>query len=49
LTTTLPPHPWTKNFQWETPRGPFRRVTDEQAAHLDEDGFVVLEDQLDPA
>ena len=49
MTKTLPLHPWNRGFTWTTPRGPFRRVTDEQAAHFDEHGFVVLENQLDPA
>jgi len=49
LTKPLPAHPWNRGFTWETPRGPFRRVTEEQVAHLDECAFVVLEEQLDPA
>jgi ectoine hydroxylase-related dioxygenase (phytanoyl-CoA dioxygenase family) len=49
LKNTLPLHPWNRGFTWATPRGPFRRVTDEQVACFDNDGFVVLEDQLDPA
>ncbi len=42
-------HPWNSEFSWSTPRGPFRRVTDEQAAHFDEYGFVVLDDLVDAA
>lgn len=49
MTTPLPAHPWNCGFRWATPRGPFRRVTEEQVAHFDDCGFVVLEDQLDPA
>jgi ectoine hydroxylase-related dioxygenase (phytanoyl-CoA dioxygenase family) len=45
--TDLRRHPWNTSFVWSTPRGPFRRVTEEQAAHFDEHGFVVLEDLVD--
>jgi len=41
------PHPWNTEFTWTTPGGPFRRVTAEQAARFDEDGFVVLENLVD--
>jgi ectoine hydroxylase-related dioxygenase (phytanoyl-CoA dioxygenase family) len=37
-------HPWNTGFAWATPRGPFRRVTAEDAAHFDAHGFVVLDD-----
>ncbi len=40
-------HPWNTGFAWSTPRGPFTRVTENQAAHFDEHGFVVLEDLVD--
>jgi phytanoyl-CoA hydroxylase len=43
------PHPWNTSFEWATPQGPFRRVTDAQAAQFDELGFVVLEDLVDAA
>jgi ectoine hydroxylase-related dioxygenase (phytanoyl-CoA dioxygenase family) len=43
----LTPHPWNDDFHWETPRGPFSRVTDSQAAQFDELGYVVLEDLFD--
>jgi hypothetical protein len=36
LTTTLPPHPWTRSFQLGDTRGPLRHVTVEQAAKFDE-------------
>ena len=39
-------HPWNTSFQWEMPPGPYRALTDEQAAHFDEQGYVVLEDVL---
>jgi phytanoyl-CoA hydroxylase len=38
------PHPWNRDFSWTTPHGPFRRVTDAQAAQFDDQGYVVLED-----
>ncbi len=41
-------HPWNGDFKWETPRGPFRRVTEAEATQFDEQGFVVLEDLVDP-
>jgi len=43
----LTPHPWNHDFHWSAPRGPFRRLTDAQAAQFDELGFVVLEDLFD--
>jgi phytanoyl-CoA hydroxylase len=43
----MTPHPWNHDFQWSTPRGPFRRLTAAQAAQFDEQGFVVLEDLFD--
>ncbi len=36
-------HPWNTGFTWSDHHGPFRRLTDEQAAQFDELGFVVLE------
>ncbi|HEU4428982.1 MAG TPA: phytanoyl-CoA dioxygenase family protein [Myxococcota bacterium] len=45
---TLAPHPWSHDFAWAPPRGPFRRITEEQAAHYDEHGYVALEDALAP-
>jgi ectoine hydroxylase-related dioxygenase (phytanoyl-CoA dioxygenase family) len=43
----LEPHPWNTGFAWPEHRGPFRRVTPEQARAYDEDGFFVLQDALD--
>jgi len=45
---TLTRHPWNTSFRWEPLRGPFRRLTDEQAAHFDDQGFVVIEDAVGP-
>jgi ectoine hydroxylase-related dioxygenase (phytanoyl-CoA dioxygenase family) len=42
-------HPWNVGFEWSTPRGPFRRISDADAAHFDEHGFVVLDDVADVA
>jgi hypothetical protein len=36
---SLVPHPWSRGFAWEPPRGPFRRITEEQEAHYDEHGY----------
>ena len=33
-------------FSWRTPPGPYRILTEEQAARFDADGFVVLDDVL---
>jgi phytanoyl-CoA hydroxylase len=41
-------HRWNEGFTWEDHTGPFRRLTDEQVRRFDEDGFVVVEDLLDP-
>jgi len=41
-------HPWNTEFTWRDHRGPFRRVTEEQARAYDEQGFFVLEDAIDP-
>ncbi len=43
------PHPWNHGFVWEDHRGPFRLVTDEQAAAFDEAGFFVLGRAFDDA
>jgi ectoine hydroxylase-related dioxygenase (phytanoyl-CoA dioxygenase family) len=40
-------HPWTGDFRWEDRRGPFRRLSEEQVAAFDRDGFVVLPDVFD--
>lgn len=39
-------HPRNRGFAWSAPRGPFRRLTDEQAKSFDERGFCVIEDAL---
>jgi ectoine hydroxylase-related dioxygenase (phytanoyl-CoA dioxygenase family) len=41
------PHPWSRDFAWRPPRGPFRRVTPAQAKSWDEQGYFVLEDAFD--
>jgi ectoine hydroxylase-related dioxygenase (phytanoyl-CoA dioxygenase family) len=40
-------HPWNVGFAWEDRRGPFRRLTAEQAAAFDRDGYLVVPDLLD--
>lgn len=37
-------HPWNDEFEWVDRTGPFRRLTSEQVAGFDRDGFVVLPD-----
>ncbi len=49
-TTTDPElHPWNHGFSWHDHDGPFRVLTDEQAAQFDRDGFVVLPDVFSAA
>jgi len=43
------PHPWSRDFRWRPPNGPFRRISAVQARSWDEQGFFVLEDAFDPA
>jgi len=40
-------HPLNAAFEWRSPRGPFRRISEAQARQYDEDGCFVLEDALD--
>jgi ectoine hydroxylase-related dioxygenase (phytanoyl-CoA dioxygenase family) len=43
------PHPWSRSFSWQPPRGAFRRIDAAQARSWDEQGFFVLEDAFDAA
>jgi len=45
----IAPHPQSRGFAWSAPRGPFRRLTPEQARSFDESGYCVIEDALSPA
>ena len=45
--SALAHHPWNTEFTWVDHRGPFRRITAEQAAEFDEHGFFVLEGAVD--
>jgi ectoine hydroxylase-related dioxygenase (phytanoyl-CoA dioxygenase family) len=40
-------HPHNRGFEWTPIRGPFRRITDEQARSYNERGFFLLKDALD--
>lgn len=42
-------HPLNKSFDWSATRGPFRRISADQARRYDEDGYFLLEDGLDAA
>ena len=42
-------HPWNIGFAWEDRTGPFCRLTTEQVAAFDRDGFLVVPDVLDAA
>ena len=46
---TLERHALNTSFSWRSPVGPFRRLTDDQAAQFDRDGYVVIEDLVDPS
>src|SRR4051794_24674442 len=35
-------HPWNAGFAWRDHTGPFTRITEEQAAAFDADGFFVM-------
>jgi ectoine hydroxylase-related dioxygenase (phytanoyl-CoA dioxygenase family) len=45
--STTERHPWNRDFEWWTPTGPHRALTDAQAKQFDDEGFVVLQDVLD--
>jgi ectoine hydroxylase-related dioxygenase (phytanoyl-CoA dioxygenase family) len=40
-------HPWNQSFEWQESRRPLRRLSEDQAGHFDEKGFVLLEDVFD--
>lgn len=42
-------HPLNTSFTWEDCRGPFRRVSDEEAVQFNRDGYVVIESLIDDA
>ncbi|HEY8123388.1 MAG TPA: phytanoyl-CoA dioxygenase family protein [Myxococcota bacterium] len=44
----LRPHPWSRAFAWTPRTGPFVRLSREQAAHYDANGFIAIEDALAP-
>lgn len=37
-------HPWNVGFEWTDRAGPYRRLTADQVARFDRDGFVVIDD-----
>lgn len=47
--TELESHPRNRGFAWSPPRGPFRRLTNEQVRSFDEQGFCVVAQALSPA
>jgi phytanoyl-CoA hydroxylase len=44
---TFERHRFNTSFTWEDRSGPFRRLTEAQAAQYNRDGYVVIEDLLD--
>jgi len=47
--TAVEPHPLNVGFTWEPPSPPFGRLSEEQAASFDEDGYFVVPHALDRA
>jgi phytanoyl-CoA hydroxylase len=41
-------HTWNTGFRWRDHSGPFRRLTDAQAAQFDEHGYIVIDEALTP-
>jgi len=41
------PHEFNRDFEWKSVRGPYVRITEDQARGFDEKGFFVLEDAFD--
>ncbi|HWL44872.1 MAG TPA: phytanoyl-CoA dioxygenase family protein [Ilumatobacter sp.] len=46
---TIELHPWNTGFAWDDRTGPFRRLTAEQVAGFDRDGYLVVPDLIDAA
>jgi ectoine hydroxylase-related dioxygenase (phytanoyl-CoA dioxygenase family) len=42
----MPVHPWNKEFTWQSPPGPYRRISEAQATQWNEGGYFLLEDAL---
>lgn len=40
-------HPWNADFEWVDHSGPYRRLSDEQVAQFDAEGYVVVPDLID--
>jgi phytanoyl-CoA hydroxylase len=47
VTQSLPIHPWNKEFEWRCTSGPFLRLTRNEAASFDREGFLVLRGVFD--
>jgi ectoine hydroxylase-related dioxygenase (phytanoyl-CoA dioxygenase family) len=45
----MQPHPWNHDFEWRDHTGPFRRLTAEQVAQFDAEGYLVVPDLVDAA
>ena len=45
--STLTRHPLNTSFDWQPSKGPFRRLTEQQAEQFDRDGYVVIDDLID--
>lgn len=44
----LPLHPWNQGFAWTDRTGPGRRLSSEELAHFDREGYVVVPDLVEP-
>jgi ectoine hydroxylase-related dioxygenase (phytanoyl-CoA dioxygenase family) len=42
-------HRWNSGFKWRSMRGPYRLISEKQAAFYDENGYVVLPGAIGPA
>jgi ectoine hydroxylase-related dioxygenase (phytanoyl-CoA dioxygenase family) len=40
-------HPWNRDFEWVDHSGPYRRLTAEEVAQFDRDGYVVVPELID--
>jgi ectoine hydroxylase-related dioxygenase (phytanoyl-CoA dioxygenase family) len=47
--STLTRHPLNTAFEWVSSQPPYRRLTPQQAEQFDRDGYVVIDDLIDPA
>ncbi len=49
MRNVITPHPWNIGFAWQDHVGPFRRLSAEQVAAFDREGYLVVPDVIDDA